>query len=112
MLTIAIEWEVYARTHSATALGLAGLAAAVPIVALLFRRAPGRSVSPQIDHSLDPGPERALRSLLALISWNHLNLPRLAILLRRMISCLDCDCLRTPAQRFISTISLCRCFIW
>ena len=34
MLTIAIEWEVYARTHSATALGLVGLVAAVPIVAL------------------------------------------------------------------------------
>lgn len=34
MLTIAIEWEVYARTHSATALGLVGLVAAVPIIAL------------------------------------------------------------------------------
>src|SRR5262245_15194304 len=34
MLTIAIEWEVYARTHSATALGLVGLVAAVPIVLL------------------------------------------------------------------------------
>ena len=34
MLTIAIEWEVYARTHSATALGLVGLVVAVPIIAL------------------------------------------------------------------------------
>ena len=34
MLTIAIEWEVYARTHSATALGLVGLVAAIPIVGL------------------------------------------------------------------------------
>ena len=34
MLTVAVEWEVYARTHSATALGLVGLTAALPIVAL------------------------------------------------------------------------------
>ena len=38
MLTIAIEWEVYARTHSATALGLVGLVAAVPIVTLSLAR--------------------------------------------------------------------------
>src|SRR5437867_13312780 len=34
MLAVAVEWEIYARTHSATALGLVGLVIAVPVVAL------------------------------------------------------------------------------
>src|SRR3954467_1621227 len=34
MLAVAVEWEIYARTHSATALGLVGLVFAVPIVGL------------------------------------------------------------------------------
>src|SRR5437667_64337 len=34
MLAVAVEWELYARTRSATALGLVGLVIAVPVVAL------------------------------------------------------------------------------
>lgn len=34
MHAVAVEWEVYARTHSATALGLVGLVIAVPVVTL------------------------------------------------------------------------------
>ncbi len=34
MLAVAVEWEIYARTHSATALGLAGLVFAIPVVSL------------------------------------------------------------------------------
>src|SRR4051794_36226545 len=34
MLIVAVEWEMYQRTHSATALGLVGLAIAVPVVLL------------------------------------------------------------------------------
>src|SRR5438046_6945285 len=34
MLAVAVEWEIYARTHSATALGLVGLVIATPVVAL------------------------------------------------------------------------------
>src|SRR5256885_7375289 len=34
MLAVAVEWEIYPRTHSATALGLVGLVFAVPIVGL------------------------------------------------------------------------------
>jgi MFS family permease len=34
MLVVAIEWEMYQRTHSATALGLVGLAIAAPVVLL------------------------------------------------------------------------------
>jgi len=83
MLTIAIEWEVYARTHSATALGLVGLAAAVPIVALSL---PAGHLADRFRRKSIILFTQALSALcsisLALISWNHLNLPRLAILLR------------------------------
>jgi MFS family permease len=83
MLTIAIEWEVYARTHSASALGLVGLVAAVPIVAL----------SLPAGHLADRFSRRSIILLtqissaicsvcLAVVSWQHLNLPRLTILLR------------------------------
>lgn len=34
MLAVAVEWEIYARTHSATALGLVGLVLALPVVGL------------------------------------------------------------------------------
>src|SRR5207248_5134964 len=34
MLAVAFEWEIYARTHSATALGLVGLVIVVPVVTL------------------------------------------------------------------------------
>ncbi len=34
MLAVAVEWELYARTHSATALGLVGLVIALPVVGL------------------------------------------------------------------------------
>src|SRR5256714_15451441 len=34
MLAVAVEWEIYQRTHSATALGLVGLVFAIPIVGL------------------------------------------------------------------------------
>src|SRR6266567_3719766 len=51
MLAVAVEWEIYARTHSATALGLVGLVIVVPVVAL------------------------------ALVSWMHLSIPPIAPLL-------------------------------
>lgn len=83
MLTIAIEWEVYARTHSATALGLVGLVAAVPIVALSL---PAGHLADRFRRKsiiLWTQATSALCSLcLALISWNHLTIPRLTILLR------------------------------
>src|SRR5438045_2076504 len=34
MFIVAVEWEMYARTHSATALGLVGLVIALPVVLL------------------------------------------------------------------------------
>jgi MFS family permease len=82
MLTIAIEWEVYARTHSATALGLVGLVAAVPIVALSL---PAGHLADRFSRKaiiLFTQAASAVCSVsLALISWNHLAIPRLPILL-------------------------------
>ena len=83
MLTIAIEWEVYARTHSATALGLVGLVAAVPIVALSL---PAGYLADRFSRKsiiLWTQVSSALCSIcLALISWQHLRIPRLTILLQ------------------------------
>ncbi len=82
MLTVAIEWEVYARTHSATALGLVGLVAAVPIVALSL---PAGHLADRFRRKaiiLWTQASSAFCSLcLALISWHHLDLPRWPILL-------------------------------
>ncbi len=83
MLTIAIEWEVYARTHSASALGLVGLVAAVPVVVLslpaghLADRFSRRSII-----LLTQASSAVCSICLAVVSWQHLNLPRLTILLR------------------------------
>ena len=83
MLTIAIEWEVYARTHSATALGLVGLVAAVPIVTLSL---PAGHLADRFSRKsiiLWTQAASALCSIcLALISWKHLDIPRMAILLQ------------------------------
>ncbi len=83
MLTIAIEWEVYARTHSATALGLVGLVAAVPIVALSL---PAGHLADRFSRKtiiLCSQAASAFCSIgLAVISWNHLVIPRFAIFLR------------------------------
>jgi MFS family permease len=83
MLTISIEWEVYARTHSATALGLVGLVAALPIMALSL---PAGHLADRFRRKSIILWTQALSALcsisLALISWKHLDLPRLAILLR------------------------------
>ncbi len=83
MLTIAIEWEVYARTHSASALGLVGLAAAVPIVVLSL---PAGHLADRFSRRSIILLTQALSAVcsicLAAVSWQHLNLPRLTILLR------------------------------
>jgi MFS family permease len=82
MLTIAIEWEVYARTHSATALGLVGLVAAVPIVGLSL---PAGHLADRFSRRSIILWTQALSALcsvsLALISWNHVAIPRFGILL-------------------------------
>jgi len=76
MLAVAVEWEVYARTHSATALGLVGLVIAVPVVTLSL---PAGHLADRYSRKriiLVSQVFSLLTSLgLALVSWKHLAVP-------------------------------------
>jgi MFS family permease len=79
MLAVAVEWEIYARTHSATALGLVGLAIAVPVVTLSL---PAGHLADRFSRKhiiLVSQIFSAVTSLaLALVSWKHLSIPQFA----------------------------------
>lgn len=79
MLAVAVEWEIYARTHSATALGLVGLAIAVPVVTLSL---PAGHLADRFSRKhiiLVTQILSALASLaLVLVSWKHLSIPNTA----------------------------------
>jgi len=79
MLAVAVEWEIYARTHSATALGLVGLAIAVPVVTLSL---PAGHLADRCSRKhiiLVTQIFSALMSIaLALVSWKHLVIPQIA----------------------------------
>src|SRR6267378_987491 len=79
MLAVAVEWEVYARTHSATALGLVGLVIAVPVVMLSL---PAGHLADRFSRKriiLVSQIFSLLTSLaLALVSWKHLAIPAIA----------------------------------
>jgi MFS family permease len=79
MLAVAVEWEIYARTHSPTALGLVGLAIALPVVTLSL---PAGHLADRISRKhiiLVSQVFSALTSLaLALVSWKHLVVPQIA----------------------------------
>src|SRR5215510_479203 len=79
MLAVAVEWEIYARTHSATALGLVGLAIAVPVVTLSL---PAGHLADRVSRKhiiLVTQVFSAVISLaLALVSWKHLLIPQIA----------------------------------
>jgi MFS family permease len=79
MLAVALEWEIYARTHSATALGLVGLVIAVPVVALSL---PAGHLADRVSRKriiLVSQIFSALASVaLAFVSWKHLSIPPLA----------------------------------
>jgi MFS family permease len=81
MLAVAVEWEIYRRTHSATALGLVGLVFAIPIVGMSL---PAGHLADRISRKhiiLVSQVFSAITSaLLALVSWQHLNIPQLSIL--------------------------------
>src|SRR6266705_2505227 len=81
MLAVAVEWEIYARTHSATALGLVGLVIATPVVALSL---PAGHLADRFSRKriiLVSQIFSALTSLaLALVSWKHLSIPPIAVL--------------------------------
>src|SRR5262249_7364088 len=79
MLAVALEWEIYARTHSATALGLVGLVIAVPVVALSL---PAGHLADRVSRKriiLISQIFSAVASVaLAFVSWNHLAIPPIA----------------------------------
>src|SRR5438552_10236602 len=81
MLAVAVEWELYARTHSATALGLVGLVIAVPVVTLSL---PAGHLADRFSRKriiLVSQIFSALASAaLALVSWKHLSIPSLGVL--------------------------------
>jgi MFS family permease len=81
MLAVAVEWEIYRRTHSATALGLVGLVFAIPIVGLSL---PAGHLADRVSRKhiiLVAQIFSAITSvLLAFVSWQHLAIPQLSIL--------------------------------
>src|SRR2546421_7218423 len=81
MLAVAVEWEIYQRTHSATALGLVGLVFAIPIVGFSL---PAGHLADRISRKhiiLVAQIFSAITSaLLALVSWQHLAIPQMSIL--------------------------------
>src|SRR5260370_8215338 len=81
MLAIAVEWELYARTHSATALGLVGLVIAIPVVALSL---PAGHLADRFSRKriiLISQIFSALASAaLAFVSWKHLSIPAIGVL--------------------------------
>jgi MFS family permease len=79
MLAVAVEWEIYARTHSATALGLVGLAIALPVVTLSLPAGHLADRHSRKHIILITQIFSALASLaLAWVSWNHVAIPQLA----------------------------------
>jgi MFS family permease len=81
MLAVAVEWEIYARTHSATALGLVGLVFALPIVALSL---PAGDLADRISRKqiilVSLILTATTSALLAVVSWHHLAIPQLPAL--------------------------------
>src|SRR5246127_1834093 len=77
MLAVAVEWEIYARTHSATALGLVGLVFAIPIVGLSL---PAGALADRISRKRIILGSLVLTTItfviLALVSWQHLAIPQ------------------------------------
>src|SRR5207253_6448080 len=81
MLAVAVEWEIYGLTHSATALGLVGLAIALPVVTLSL---PAGHLADRFSRKhiiLVSQIFSALASAaLAIVSWRHLSIPPIALL--------------------------------
>src|SRR5256885_6612067 len=81
MLAVAVEWELYARTHSATALGLVGLVIAVPVVTLSL---PAGHLADRFSRKhiiLVSQVFSAITSAaLAIVSWKHLLIPSIPLL--------------------------------
>src|SRR5438270_9503540 len=81
MLAVAVEWEIYARTHSATALGLVGLVLAIPVVTLSL---PAGHLSDKYSRKHIIMVAQIVGTIasaaLAFVSWKHLAIPAWPIL--------------------------------
>src|SRR5438045_1779832 len=81
MLAVAVEWEIYRRPHSATALGLVGLVFAIPIVGLSL---PAGYLADRISRKhiilVCQIFSSIMSALLALVSWQHLQIPYIPVL--------------------------------
>jgi MFS family permease len=81
MFIVAVEWEMYRRTHSATALGLVGLVIALPVVLLSL---PAGHVADRFPRKRIVLVTQALSAIcslaLAFVSWQHLAIPDWAVL--------------------------------
>ena len=81
MFMVAVEWEIYARTHSATALGLVGLVIALPVVLLSLLAGHIADRFPRKRIVLVTQALSAIFSVaLAWVSWKHLAIPNWAVL--------------------------------
>jgi MFS family permease len=81
MFIVAVEWEMYGRTHSATALGLVGLVIALPVVLLSL---PAGHIADRFARKRIVLVSQALSAVcslaLAFVSLNHLAIPDWAVL--------------------------------
>src|SRR5438874_9971656 len=81
MFIVAVEWEMYGRTHSATALGLVGLMIALPVVLLSL---PAGHIADRFPRKRIVLVTQALSAIcslaLAFVSWHHLAIPNWAVL--------------------------------
>ena len=81
MLAVAVEWEIYARTHSATALGLVGLVIAIPVVSLSL---PAGHLADRFSRKqiiiVAQICSALISAILALVSLKHLSIPAWSIL--------------------------------
>jgi MFS family permease len=81
MLMVAVEWEIYARTHSATALGLVGLTVALPVVLLSL---PAGHIADRFPRKRIVLVTQVLSAIfsvaLAYVSWQHLAIPNWPVL--------------------------------
>src|SRR6476660_418446 len=81
MFIVAVEWEIYGRTHSATALGLVGLVIALPVVLLSL---PAGHIADRFPRKRIVLVTQALSAVcslaLAFVSWNHQRIPNWAAL--------------------------------
>jgi MFS family permease len=81
MLAVAVEWEIYGLTHSATALGLVGLVIAVPVVTLSL---PAGHLADRFSRKhiilISQIFSAVTSAALAIVSWKHLSIPSIPLL--------------------------------